>query len=503
MSNGFKRIMAIILVAALIGTMIISVVVSAIGGSHDPHAGHDHANGVTDEYEFAMELMEDEQALRVTQRLTFYNASSDSLDRVMFAVYANMFRRETTVMYSDPAALPYGFNPGGVEFYSVKVNGEEAEWAVQGDGEYFMRVACALEPGESADFEFVYDALITRNAAFLGVDQGCWRLSGFYPVLCAYNDGVWEGNPPLEHSRYTLTTPAAYSAEITLPGMYALAGTGAESRVTHDDGRVTWFVHGENIREFALTIGRAWRVHDGRTAAGLNVNVLSADRSGGPEALEIALEALEACGEMFGGLPYSGIDIVETDIAGDMLAFAGCIWIDREVFREGGDRLKYAVRKGIAEQYFGIGVYADPVGDAWLGESVSEYAVYMLWEKLDGKAEFEKRMNIYFIDAINVTIPSNVFMNSDAALFTPATYETVVRHRGAMALHELRVAMGDENFTEALRTWYARHGGGNVADETDFLKTISDVSGRDWEKFLTELIYNIDEYSNQYLDWYE
>ena len=503
MSNGFKRLMAIIMVVALIGTMVISVVVSAVGGNSDSHEGHDHAKGVNDEYEFAMELMKDEQALRVTQRLTFYNTSDDFLDRAMFAVYSNMFRRESTVMYTDAAALPYGYNPGGTEFYSVKVNGQEAEWAVQGDGEYFMRVDCGIEPGDSAEFEFVYDVLITQNAAFLGVDQGCWRLSGFYPVLCVYNDGVWEGNVPLEHSRYTLTTPAAYSAEITLPGMYGLAATGAESNVEHADGSRTWFVSGENIREFALTIGRAWRLHAGETISGLHVNVYSADRTGGPEALELAREALDACAEMFGDLPSSGIDIVETDIAADMQAFAGCIWIDREVFREGGDRLKYAVRKGIAEQYFGIGVYADPVADAWLGESVSEYAVYMLWEALDGEKEFEKRMNRYFIDAINVTIPSNVFMNSDASLFTKASYETVVRHRGAMAMHELRVAMGDEAFANVMKLWYSQFAGTGVVSETDFLATIRQGSGRDWEKFLTELIYNIDEYSNQYLDWYE
>lgn len=494
-----RRVLAMILVMALIATMIISVVVSSHSGGHS----HAHAEEALDGYSFEMELMEDAQALRITQRLTFYNRTGARLDRVMFAVYANMFRRETTVMYETDAAQPYGFSPGGVEFYSVKVNGKESEWAVQGDAEYFMRVQCDVAPGEACEFEFVYDVLMTRNAAFLGVDQGCWRLSGFYPTLCVYNDGVWEANAAMQHTRYTLTSPADYYAEITLPDMYALAGTGVETRTYNGDGTSIWTLSAENIREFAMTIGRAWRSYMGETASGVKVNVLTASRSGGREALDIAISAVETCEEWFGDFPVSSVDIVETDLAVDKQAFSGCIWLDREIFAEGGDSLSYCVRNALAEQYFGLSVYSDPVAQAWLNVSVSEYVTYLLYEEIDGHDAFTERMNHYFVDAVNVTMPSNLVMNSDASLFSQAQFTTVVRHRGAMAMHELRVAMGREAMLAALKKWYAENGGGDMVSERDFLETINVATGKDWEEFLTELIFNIDEYSKQSLDWYE
>ena len=494
-----KRVLAWVLIAALVGTMIISVIISTASTVHY----HAHAEEARDSYSFEMELMEDEQALRVTQRLVFNNNTGDTLDRAMFAVYGNMFRREHTVMYETAEALPYGYYPGGIEFYSVKVDGEEADWAVQGDSEYFMRVECSLEPGESCEFEFVYDVLITQNAAFLGVDEGCWRLSGFFPVLCVYNDGIWEGNAAMQHTRYTLTTPADYYAEITLPDMYEVAGTGIEVRESNGDGTSTWCIGGDNIREFALTVGRAWRIYAAETDCGVEVRVFTSDRSGGKKALDAAVAVVELYDGWFGEFPVRQLDIVETDLAVDMTAFAGCIWLDRGVFEEGGDGLLYNIRLGAAEQYFGISVYSDPVARAWLGVSIPEYVTYLAYEELDGHDVFTERMNLYFVDAINVTMPSNLEINTDAILFSQSQFTVIVRHRGAMAMHELRVAMGRETFIAALADWYRSRGGKGIANEYDFLQSCERASGWDWEDFLTELIFEIDEYSLQYLDWYE
>ena len=112
-------------------------------------------------------------------------------------------------------------------------------------------------------------------------------------------------------------------------------------------------------------------------------------------------------------------------------------------------------------------------------------------------------MNEYFIDAINVTMPSNLVMNADAVLFTQVQFDTVVRHRGAMAMHELRAAMGREMLIDVLAVWRDEYAQNGAVTEFDFLETMDRVSGGNWEKFLTELIFNIDEYSRIQLDRYE
>ena len=277
MKKKLTQILALILAGALVLTTLVSIAVSAAYG--------EEAEPVRDSYAMEIQFLEDQQALRVTQRLVFTNRTGTRLDRVMFAVYANQFRRQSTVMYEDAEALYAGYLPGGVEFFSVAVNGRQAEWAVQGDGEWYLRVKCDLAPEEKCEFSFVYDVLLTENAGFLGTDGDSWRLSGFYPTLCVWENGVWAANDPLQQCRYTLTTPADYTARITLPERFELAAPGEITREAVGDGMIRWTASAQNLREFSLIFSRTWREKEETTAAGARVRVRSAARAGAGRAM--------------------------------------------------------------------------------------------------------------------------------------------------------------------------------------------------------------------------
>ena len=491
-----RRILAIVVAAALVVTMIISVMFSS---------WHAHAEDMPrDKYYMEIELIEDQQALRVTQRLNYYNRTGDSLDRVMFALYGNMFRRQLSVMYESAEALPYGYVPGGIEFRSVTVDGEEAVWALTGEGEYFMRVECALAPGAECEFGFEFDVLLSQNAAFLGTADKDWRLSGFYPTLCVYTDGFWEANTPVQHSRYTYTYAADYDVTLTLPENYCVAATGEETLLSEQDGMRTWKIEAQDIREFAISCGRAWREYEGVSAGGVRVRVYSASRLGAPAALEMAIEAVELYEKWFGEFPVRQLDIAESEYALDELTFAGCVLIDKALFEIGSrDELKYALRLSLAEQYFGLAVYADPLADSWLCASVCEYITYLAWEEIEGYDAFVARMNARLAPSLKVTVPGDLFVSTDGSLFTQAQYDTVVRDRGAVVMHELRLMTGRDAFIAALANYYQSCRDIQIVTETDFLKAINDATGKDWEDFLTELLFNIDEYSRQTIEWFE
>lgn len=62
-------------------------------------------------------------------------------------------------------------------------------------------------------------------------------------------------------------------------------------------------------------------------------------------------------------------------------------------------------------------------------------------------------------------------------LYTPGTYD-----RGALALHALRLKVGDGVFFKILRTYADRFGGGNASSQ-DFLDLAAEVSGQDLDAF--------------------
>ena len=74
-NRNIVRFLALLLVILLAGGAVVSALISALAEEAAP---------TRDRCEAAVEYMEDEQALRVTQRLFYHNPSDGALDRVVF-----------------------------------------------------------------------------------------------------------------------------------------------------------------------------------------------------------------------------------------------------------------------------------------------------------------------------------------------------------------------------------------------------------------------------------
>ena len=101
------RVLALLLVALLVLGTIASIVFT-----------HAHGEEIVarDAITLDVEFLEEEQALRIRQRLLYINRTGGSLDRVEFSLYANMFRRQTALMYEGDVwqdVFPLGNAPGG------------------------------------------------------------------------------------------------------------------------------------------------------------------------------------------------------------------------------------------------------------------------------------------------------------------------------------------------------------------------------------------------------
>ncbi|MGX6604763.1 M1 family metallopeptidase [Micromonosporaceae bacterium Da 78-11] len=127
-----------------------------------------------------------------------------------------------------------------------------------------------------------------------------------------------------------------------------------------------------------------------------------------------------------------------------------------------------------AHQYFGDSVSVAQWQHIWLNEGFASYAEWLWSEKNDeGTAQelFDYLYATYPDDAsIWTTAPADPGV---AELFGDAVYD-----RGAMTLHQLRLAVGDDAFFEILRTWVAEHKYGNATTE-QFIALAEKVSGQD------------------------
>ncbi|MBR6766545.1 MAG: hypothetical protein IKM02_01200 [Clostridia bacterium] len=460
-----------------------------------------------DLYTIDMEYLSNEQALRITQRLVYINRTGKELNSILFYAAGNMFRRESALMYEsgDLEKVFYkGYVPGGIDIEGVRFDGKETGWAMQGENETCMRVDCSLAPGESGVFEFDYYLLLTECGAFMGIGENDIRLSAFYFIPGQYNAryGEFDLNAMLPFTRWLHSDAADFEVTLALPENFDAASTGTEDAVSESDGRRVWSMNALNVREFAVAFGKRYRMESAVTETGVEVRSFTNIR--GNSILDIALETVGICERWFGRFPVSQLDIVQSDYPLGTLNHPGLIWISDELLRSGErDRIEKQIRFCIFQQYFGFSAYTAPSSDAWLSDSVCEYLSYLMIEETEGKNSFLKAVNRDWVDALQLTIPGGLTVTSDASLFEENEYEVVVLKRGAVVMHELRNAMGREKMLAGLRRFYEMGLDGHTLTEIEFVQSLDAVSGESWEAFLTDWVFNVGDYVNQNIEWFE
>ncbi|MBQ6374379.1 MAG: hypothetical protein IJJ45_07830 [Clostridia bacterium] len=493
------QVLAIVLVVLLVGGVIVSALIAALA------EGQTATTPERDRYELAIEYIDDRGALHIGQRLVYGNRWQKHLDRVLFYAMPNMLRRQTALMYEPDdlsSVFPGGHAPGGIELASVRVDGEDADYGYEGTDELVLRVACDLRPGEKAVFEFDYYLALPYCRAFVGIGDLDVRLSAFYFIPGIYDPDRSEFvlNQPLSFTRWLYSGPADYDVRITIPDGYALASVGVASK----EGGV-WQIHAENVREYAVAFGRRWREKTRETQNGPTIRLFSRLRD--PDRiLDIVSRAISFCKGAFAddGFPVDQLTIVESDTPLDALDFPGLILLPSRLFDRGsGSELEKQLRFCVAQQYIGISAYTEPSADAWLSDSICEYMSYLMLESEEGQDAFLKAINRDWVSALQLTIPGGLRITSDAKQFDSREYDIVVRKRGAVVFHELRCAMGLEAFLDGIARFYKQGRTGGTLTEMDLVACMDAASNRSWEDFLTDWVFNVDEYVNQHIDWFE
>ncbi|MCC7014185.1 MAG: M1 family peptidase [Planctomycetes bacterium] len=119
----------------------------------------------------------------------------------------------------------------------------------------------------------------------------------------------------------------------------------------------------------------------------------------------------------------------------------------------------------LAHQWFGNAVSVQDWNDIWINEGISEYAAWMYLEKHKGREAFEQELlrNYVMAREAKASAPGKPGVRE---MFGIGVYV-----RGPLALHAVRVGLGDERFLALMRSWVAEHLHGNASLE-DFLEHV-------------------------------
>jgi aminopeptidase N len=146
--------------------------------------------------------------------------------------------------------------------------------------------------------------------------------------------------------------------------------------------------------------------------------------------------------------------------------------------RDGG----WVIAHELAHQWYGDSVSVDTWDQIWLNEGFATYAEWLFGEH-EGSRTAQKAFDTQYDtsgDDIWSVPPANP---SKADLFGDSVYQ-----RGAMALHALRLAVGDQAFFTILKRWAAERAGSN-GTTAQFQALAEQISGRQLDSLFQAWLY--------------
>ncbi|HEX5691913.1 MAG TPA: M1 family aminopeptidase, partial [Roseiflexaceae bacterium] len=128
----------------------------------------------------------------------------------------------------------------------------------------------------------------------------------------------------------------------------------------------------------------------------------------------------------------------------------------------------------LAHQWIGDNLALARWRHIWLNEGFATYSQW-LWSEREGLGSAQEIFDFYY----GIIPPDDPFWTVKIGDPGPdLVFDIAVYYRGAMALHQLRLAVGDETFFQILREWTRTRAGENVTIP-QFIRLAERISGKD------------------------
>jgi hypothetical protein len=346
-----------------------------------------------------------------------------------------------------------------------------------------------LQPGQVLSVAINYNLSMPRmiedeylRPPIFGYTDRQINIVDWYPFLPPYTGTGWMVHPRGHYGEHLTYDTADY--EVNLRLLNAPENTiVAASSEQHSDG--DWLRYRlTDARNFVFTISPDYQVLEGRAG---EVIVYSYGfplyASANAAVLETTINSLLLFQELFGSYPHPTLSAVQADFL-DGMEYDGLYFLSRAFYNiysgTPADYLIAIAAHETAHQWWYALIGNNQAIEPWLDEALCTYMEHIYYEQYAPEALdwwWTYRVNYYEPRGlIDVTI-----YDKHGQFQSYRDYRDAVYLNGAVFLHELRGAMGDEAFFAFLKDYAARHAGGIATRQSFFAvlgeHTTVDISG--------------------------
>ena len=373
----------------------------------------------------------------------------------------------------------------GFEITSLTVNGQPGEFE-RTRQELTVTPIRPLAEGESFTVEVQYggspgemDSMaIQIQTGWITFDGGSFVLSepdgaaSFYPV----NDH------PLDKATYTF--------RVTVPEPFEVGANGILTETIEGEGTTTFvFDANDPMASYLATINiDEFDIETSQSENG--VPIRNYFPTGSPEEMrrhfERQGEMIDHFSELFGAYPFEVYGALVIDFEfGAALETQTLSIFSKAMIDGGAEGSESVVAHELAHQWFGDSVSLADWSDIWLNESFATYSQALWAEHTQGRAALDEWVKGVY----GFVLENRESMSPPGEPPANRLFNAGVYYWGALALHALRLEVGDEAFFEILKTYHERFAEGN-ARTADFIGVAEEVSGKELSAFFDSWLYS-------------
>ncbi|MCX4399455.1 M1 family metallopeptidase [Streptomyces sp. NBC_01005] len=368
----------------------------------------------------------------------------------------------------------FNLDLSGLRVRTTTVQGAEAQVACSGD-ELLVTPAKTVRNREVFKTVVTYDGT-PRTLKDDDGGLGGWIETDDGSTALGQQSGSMTWFPGNHHP----SDKATYDITVTVPkdedgDPYDVISNG--ELITEEDKGKTVTRHWRTEEPMASYLAHVsigyFETHKGRTDDDVPVYVaIDPDEAeDSADVPDLVPEIVDWAGKRFGPYPFSSTGAVVDHLPGLDYALETQT---KPYFGEAPDEALLVHE--LAHQWFGNSVTPREWKDLWLSEGLATYAEW-LWEEERGDRSTTEIFEDYYDGTDTESEGIWAFPPADPPSAGRVS-DPPVYGRGAMAVHKVRRAVGDETFFDILRTWTRQHRHGN-ADTRQFIALCESKSGKD------------------------
>ncbi|MGB8656415.1 MAG: M1 family metallopeptidase [Candidatus Zixiibacteriota bacterium] len=434
------------------------------------------------------------------------NTSSKAVDTLLFHLYPNAFRSDTTTFmkesYFPDRIKRDGRYRGSMEIERISLNSglDLTDRKIVDETVMKLPLPVAFPPQDSLSLDIDFTVKLPEILARMGYSGDDFMIGQWFPKMAVLEeDGTWNAHPYHFNSEF-FADFGTYDVSITLPRKYVVGATGhlASARDNADSSR-TWSFHAEDVHDFAWAASPDYLISK-KEIDGIEVNFFyhPEHRKDVEKIMEYAEFGLRYFSSSFGAYPYDHFTIVDTKIglAGGAMEYPTLITISPSGLPPEEIRADALVifHEEAHQWWYGM-VASNEFEEAWLDEGFAFFSESRAMEKRFGKTG--NAVDLWGIKLSDLNFAKLGYLldpQSDPVVKKSwefedyLSYRTNVYFKASLVLKTLGNILGEEKMDEVMKEYFRKYRFRHPKT-SDFVQVVNEIGGQDLTSVLKQLLY--------------